>query len=530
MRPACALLADPVCVHAESVACSRAMSICLTRAIFFTPLRTRPFALGLTCVGMTLLLMPITISGQTPGRTVRASATAVAAVYNDQVTALDRYVAAPDTNYTYRLITSAKTPTGTVNILEMTSQSWLTTNEVNRTVWKHWLTIICPNEILSSTGMLLIAGGSNDKEIPNTPELALRRVDGNLVRIAVETKSVAAELHHVPNQPLIFGDDGQPRTEDSLIAYTWDKFLRTGDERWPARLPMTKAAVRAMDTVIRFCASPEGGGAKVERFMVAGGSKRGWTTWTTAAVDPRVVAIVPIVIDVLHLEPSMSHHYAAYGFWAPAIHDYEEQHIMDWFGTPQNRALARIEDPYEYRSRYTMPKLVLNDTGDQFFLPDSSQFYFEALPGPKLLRYVPNTDHSMKGSDAWETVQAFYQHILGGAALPRYDWSFEKDGSIKVQAVDQPKEVNLWQATNLDARDFRLETLGPKWTSSPLALDGRAYVGGVPEPVKGWTAFMLELTYDAPGNKTLKLTTAVRVVPDKTNFKFVPPPRRSASR
>ena len=41
-----------------------------------------------------------------------------------------------------------------------------------------------------------------------------------------------------------------------------------------------------------------------------------------------------------------------------------------------------------------MPKLVLNSAGDQFFLPDSSQFYFDALPGPKKLRYTLNTDHS----------------------------------------------------------------------------------------------------------------------------------------
>ena len=98
------------------------------------------------------------------------------------------------------------------------------------------------------------------------------------------------------------------RTEDALIAYTWDKFLRTGDSRWPARLPMTKAAVRAMDTVTAFCGSPEGGKIKVDGFVVAGGSKRGWTTWTTAAVDKRVVAIIPCVIDLLNIEPSMLHH------------------------------------------------------------------------------------------------------------------------------------------------------------------------------------------------------------------------------
>ena len=47
------------------------------------------------------------------------------------------------------------------------------------------------------------------------------------------------------------------------------------------------------------------------------------STWTTAAVDKRVVAIVPIVIDMLNIVPSFKHHFAAYGFWAPAVGDIE---------------------------------------------------------------------------------------------------------------------------------------------------------------------------------------------------------------
>jgi PhoPQ-activated pathogenicity-related protein len=271
-----------------------------------------------------------------------------------------------------------------------------------------------PSEVSSRTALLFISGGNNRKTPPRGP-------DGNLARIAVETKSITAELRNVPNQPLVFNNDGRERVEDDLIAYTWDKFLRTGDDRWPARLPMTKAAVRAMDTITAFCATADGGGAKVERFVVAGGSKRGWTTWTTAAVDPRVIGIAPIVIDVLNLQESMKHHYAAYGFWAPAVGNYTSQHVMDWMDSPQFKALARIEDPFEYRQRYTMPKLLLNAAGDQFFLPDSSQFYWNELPSPKYLRYVPNADHSLKGSDAWETLQVFYQNLLTGAAMPRFN-------------------------------------------------------------------------------------------------------------
>ena len=52
-----------------------------------------------------------------------------------------------------------------------------------------------------------------------------------------------------------------------------------------------------MDAVTEFAGQKN---YKVEKFMVAGASKRGWTTWTTAAVDKRVFAAVPIVMVSLN--------------------------------------------------------------------------------------------------------------------------------------------------------------------------------------------------------------------------------------
>ena len=435
----------------------------------------------------------------------------------DEQTALDRYVAAPDTNYNYHLVNTIRGQDYTPCVLEMTSQAWLTTNEVDRPLWKHWLTIVRPDAVASSKALLFIVGGANGGAPPKS-------ADANLVRIALATKSVVAELKMVPNQPLVFADETEGRKEDALIAYTWDKFLRTGDPKWPARLPMTKSAVRAMDTITAFCASPDGGKVTVDGFVVAGGSKRGWTTWTTAAVDKRVVAIIPIVIDVLNIEPSMLHHYAAYGFWAPSIGDYTAFRIMDWNGTPEYHALMKIVEPYQYRHRFTMPKFLINASGDQFFLPDSSQFYFNDLPGVKYLRYVPNADHSLKGSDAYETLLACYSAVLNHTPLPQFSWTLEKDGAIRVTTKDPPSAVKLWQATNPDARDFRLETLGPKWESTSLTDQGAGvYLAKVPEPAKGWTAFFVELTFpNGNDSPAFKFTTQVREVPDVLPFKFVP--------
>jgi PhoPQ-activated pathogenicity-related protein len=382
-------------------------------------------------------------------------------------------------------------------------------------LWKHWVSIVKPDSVTSSKSLLFITGGANDGRAPSAS-------DGNMSKIAVATKSVVTELRMVPNQPLVFAGETERRVEDSFIAYTWDKFLRTGDPKWPARLPMTKAAVRAMDTVTAFCGSAEGGNTKVDQFVVAGGSKRGWTTWTTAAVDQRVIGIIPLVIDVLNMEESMKHHYAAYGFWAPSVGNYTAFRLMDWGGTPEYQALLTIEEPYQYRQRFTIPKFIINAAGDQFFLPDSSQFYFNDLPGQKYLRYVPNADHSLRGSDAHETMLACYNATINNLALPKFTWSLEKDGSIRVKTQDKPTGVKLWQATNPEARDFRMEKLGPKYQSTVLTEEGSGvYVGKVTEPSKGWTAFFVELTYPSGCEVPFKFTTQVRVVPDTLPHKFV---------
>jgi PhoPQ-activated pathogenicity-related protein len=282
-----------------------------------------------------------------------------------------------------------------------------------------------------------------------------------------------------------------------------------------------------MDTATAFCASPAGGGLTVDRFIVAGASKRGWTTWTTAAVDRRVVGCAPIVIDLLNVVPSFVHHYRAYGFYAPAVQDYVNHGIMDWMDTPEFKRLLKIVEPYEYRRRLTQPKLLLNACGDQFFLPDSSRFYLDDLKGVKYLRYVPNADHSLKDSDAWQTLLAWQDALLNRRPLPRFDWRFAADGSIRVTAQDAPREVRLWQATNPEARDFRLETLGAVWTSTVLRDDGGGrFTGRVARPARGWTAYLVELTYDLGGPAPLKLTTAVRVEPDTLPYPRPQPRRR----
>ncbi|MGD9644910.1 MAG: PhoPQ-activated pathogenicity-related family protein, partial [Pirellulales bacterium] len=389
-------------------------------------------ARSFACPAWNLLLLALLTVGMT---SLAASAVRAAeAAPPSGETALDRYIAEPDDSYAWKVVATHEQDGVTVYIVDLKSQTWRTSVDVDRNLWEHWLIIARPKEVASTTGFLFIGGGRNGEDPPGG-------ADDFILNMARDSKSVVAELKQVPNQPLVFDGDGHNRKEDDLIAYTWDKFIKGGDDRWPARLPMVKSAVRAMDTMQALIASPEGGGDKIDKFVVSGGSKRGWTTWCTAAVDKRVVAIIPCVIDVLNVRPSMEHLYAAYGFWAPAVGDYQRHKIMDRRDHPNYIKLLAIEDPFSYRDRYTMPKFIVNAANDEFFLPDTSQYYFDDLPGEKHLRNVPNSGHSLGGSDPRESIEAFYLSVVAGQPRPRYDWSFAADGSIRVETKDKPLEV-----------------------------------------------------------------------------------------
>jgi PhoPQ-activated pathogenicity-related protein len=315
--------------------------------------------------------------------------------------------------------------------------------------------------------------------------------------MAVATKSVLINLEDVPNQPTKLTGVAGNLSEDALIAQSWKKELATGDITWAVNLPMTNSAVKTMDAVQQFLSSPAGGGITIDDFVVSGGSKRGWTTWLTAAVDPRVKAIMPAVFDGLNMQEAFRHAYDTLGFFPPAINDYVNAGITTQFGTPQIASLLSVVDPYSYIDRYTMPKLLINSSGDQFFVPDSSQFYFDDLPGDKYLRYVPNTDHSLvQNPYVLSEIQAFYKAILSDSPLPHYSWSIDSAGVLNVTSPSHPLAATLWAATNPNGRDFRLEKIGPAYEGTELTDLGNGTFAGRPNlPSKGYTAYFIELEF-----------------------------------
>lgn len=448
-----------------------------------------------------------------------------------EATPLDDYVAAADPSYGWTSVWwEYDSQRGLwVYVLDLTSQTWRTPEEVNRTEWHHDVIVAVPDAPATNKAVLIIEGGDNDGDPPGSiQEIEEDDFQRLLLDGAAGLNTTVVYLGQIPNQRLIFPDDPDPRyvengrKEDELIAYSWWKAINTLDPNWAAQLPMTKAVVRAMDAVEELTASPPAGGSiTISDFIVGGGSKRGWATWLTAAVDPRVSAIAPLVIDVLNVEESFDHHWNSLGLWSEAVVDYVDIGIMDLMGDSRLTALFSYIDPYVYRDRLTMPKYIVNGTNDEFFCPESSQFYWDDLIGEKHLRYVPNMGHGSGGLallQAFADLSAYLQATLAGTTLPQFSWTLEPDGSIRVETVDSPTAVKLWQATTPTTRDFR-NTFGPApvWSSSNLTdQGGGVYIGQVPEPESGFTGFLVELSY--PGS--LKFTTQVRVLPEPIKLKI----------
>src|SRR5436190_22899580 len=194
--------------------------------------------------------------------------------------------------------------------------------------YSHHMIVVRPNELRNpGIGFLFITGdGDGEKRIEMLKTLAER------------AGAVAAVITKIPNQPLYEG-----RKEDALIAYTFDQYLKTGDETWPLLFPMVKGAVRGMDTVQAFAQKEFD--QKIEKFVVSGASKRGWTTWLTGAVDARVKAIAPMVIDMLNMKAQMQWTKKVYGRQSEQINDYVDLGLIARIDDPQMAKLRGWVDP-----------------------------------------------------------------------------------------------------------------------------------------------------------------------------------------
>lgn len=417
-------------------------------------------------------------------------------------TALKSYINNGDNTFTWELKDSFPLGDVTGYNLLLTSQKW------RGITWRHQLTVLVPKENLHDGAMLFITGGSNKDEQPNWS--AKDKLWPSLAGIASKNKAIVALLKQAPNQPL-YGK----LTEDALISYTLHNFKKDGDYSWPLLFPMVKSAVKSMDAIQAF--AKQNLKHDINGFVVTGASKRGWTTWLSAAIDDsRVKAIGPMVIDMLNMPATLDYQLKTYGAYSEQIEDYVKLEIPQTANTPQGNAITTMVDPYSYRAKLTVPKMIFIGTNDEYWTVDAIKHYYDQIPGKNMIHYVPNAGHDLGGGkQALEALSAFFGSTINQKEYPVPTWNITstKKGAKLAIKTDKNDLVDaiLWSATSTD-KDFRND----KWTSKSLAVVNKSTIK-LKESYSdsGFKAFYVDLKYKDPNGGTYTVSTRVFLTDQK---------------
>ncbi|MDG2390069.1 MAG: PhoPQ-activated protein PqaA family protein [Planctomycetaceae bacterium] len=412
---------------------------------------------------------------------------------NEVPKSLERYVKANDDSFSWEHLDERKTDFGTVYRLKLVSQTW------HDIVWSHALTIYKPAQIAHPKHALLFVSGGSTGRMPSEKDQEVG------LRLANACGACVAYLNQVPNQPLL-GD----RVEDDLITETWLRYLKTGDDTWPLLFPMVKSAVKAMDAVEEF--SQQKLELPIEKFVITGASKRGWTSWLSPVVDKRIAATAPIVIDVLNFMKQTLNQKATWGKYSEQIIDYTSKGLVKTSleaESERERQLRVMMDPFTYRSQLSLPKLMIVGTNDPYWVVDAMNIYWDDLVGPKYVLQVPNAGHGLDGGreHTLNTLSIYFQHVASATALPKISWNLDEgklSRNLKINC-DQPiVAAKLWSSKSSDL-DFRDDT----WTSTPLVVNGKSLttlLEGTPDDQH--IAYFVELTFKYR-DRPYSLTTLV---------------------
>ncbi len=407
---------------------------------------------------------------------------------------MENYINKTEPCYRWQLTEVSNDSWGAIGHYKLVSQNWRGHD------WIHHLIIARPVTVRNpDIAFLKISGDGDFEEHINS-----------LKTLAERSGAVTAVIMNVPNQPFYGG-----RCEDALIIYTFKQYLKTGDDTWPLLFPMVKSAIKAMDAIQDIIKLEYK--QQINRFVVNGASKRGWTTWLTAAVDKRISAIAPMVIGTFNIKAQLHSSEQIYGKETTHLKDYTELNLHRKNDSETMQKLRGWIDPYAYIERYTMPKLLLLGTNDPYWTVDSLRHYWHDLPEPKLIYQTPNAGHDLNGGDqALQTLAAFLELIADQKPLPQITWQFNDVTSTRINAEVQSNEpaytMSLWSADS-ENQDFRNNL----WTAKSLNISSEGNQSNtiISIPPSGYRAYLMEVELKTDTGHPYKLSTQVQVTPGK---------------
>ena len=396
--------------------------------------------------------------------------------------ALNDYVNAVEPEYGWYEVSNSSFTTlfgGQAHVLNVTSQRWLESSKAsgpNGELWTHQVVVIIPKGGAKpgNINVAYLTGGCNENAnvVPKKTDEDILVAD----ELTRSTGSIGIVVFQIPNCPIVFPSDptAKRRTEDAVLAYAWYEYLNdpTHNATWFPRLPMAKGAFQCMRAAEEFLAASsliEPSQQQSHSWLVAGASKRGWTTWmvgsVTCAACPKIAAIAPLVPVVPDIAKEMHSQIRSYGGWTFAFQDYYVLNLTAKLNSDIFQRGMAIINPISYLDRLKeIPKLVVLSSDDEFLQFDWTAIWLDELPGETHLQIADNAEHSLATGlpEVLSTLSVFVRSLSseGGGTRPTFEQEYNAStGAITVRIPEGVAhgKVVLRHAETLQSvrRDFR---------------------------------------------------------------------------
>lgn len=252
-----------------------------------------------------------------------------------------------------------------------------------------------------------------------------------------------ATLFNEPVQPL-FGLE-----EDPLIAYTFDKYLKSGNPTWPLLFPMVKGVRAAMTTIQQATHNV------INKFVVFGNSKRGWTAWLAGATgDSRIVGIAPTSFQLLNISAQLYHQIKLWEHYSPMFEPYVKAGLLPPKHGARFEKLIQMIDPYSMIATLHCPVLDVRGSNDPFWAVDSHNFYASKLPRKNWSLVLANEGHDFKNQVPYfQAVASFARMCLlpsKGIYAQQWPnlWARTEKNQVVIHSSIRPEELRLFRATS----------------------------------------------------------------------------------
>ncbi len=198
------------------------------------------------------------------------------------------------------------------------------------------------------------------------------------------------------------------------------------------------------------------------------------------------------------------------------IEAYTQRGVQDSMETEKGRRLSAAVDPWAYRSRITMPKLIINGANDPYWTLDSLNAYWNDLKGSKFVMYVPNGGHDLgigkNPANVAQLVSAlggYTRAIASDSPCPNMTWTYKQarnEERLDISIDSTRAMAVLWVAKS-DTLDFREST----WEPTPMTNNKTGFTGKTEMAQKGYVAMFGEVTTSV-GGQAVPLCTQVTIL------------------